>query len=428
MTKRIIVIKRANKTPTLPVLLDPAQGDAEPDEASSAETQEQHSLPPRLKPGRAWHFESLISPLRRPVSWAIIAGAATCLIAVAWMLTPTSPGDRQTTAATGFPSPPASVPARRVSPPLDRAGSIERSSPPAPADAAKETSPAFPAPPAHPQIRTVRPKFPDAFRGTVTVHEPVVATASKPSPLGPSAQRQPHSLRPAQDNAAGPIVPPAAQISALESFYGVASLRREASRRLGPPTLSKDRRSDTRLGASTLDADLSSPASETVPPVSTDRVRPLGLRYTFEDSGQRHPPRPTLTVEANQDAYLYVWTQGPDGDWHRMSPPEHAGEDAARVEKGKRYVLSTKDSLSLGMDKPDPVLIVLSRLPQPDVEAPPVLSPSPLGAEPPSSGGGNEQLLREEADEPTAHGSYERAVYVVETEPHPSSHLAIAPR
>jgi hypothetical protein len=180
-----------------------------------------------------------------------------------------------------------------------------------------------------------------------------------------------------------------------------------------------------------MEIDLSSPAIEDEPPllpVSTDAIRPLGLRYTTGGVGERRMRGPLLTVEANQDAYLYVWTRALSGDWHRVSPPEHAEDNAARVEKGKRYMLSAKEPLPFGFEPHYlRVLIVLSRLPRPGIYVPP--GPYQGGTEPPAPVVAHDHhLLREEAEEPTSHGTYEKAVYVVETAPHPESHLAFTAR
>jgi hypothetical protein len=416
MTKRIIVIKKAKSAPSAGLSDQDATG-APDNTAAPRQIAEEVAAPPRLEPASVGPFQLLTSRRRPLVLSAMAAGAAACLVAVAWLLKPATPDDRRTATLLNAPPLAGSVPSLLPSSPLDVPGSLGPPSLPETKAAVNPAPPAehrSPSAPARKTARLVRPKYPDAFRGTVIVREQVLATAKKPL-SGQSFHWE------------APAVPPLAHASALESFYGMTSLRHETPYTLMIPNLS--RHAASRI-VPPMEIDLSSPASDDWPmqPVSTDAVRPLGLRYTMGGSGERRVRSPLLTVEANQDAYLYVWTRASSGDWQRVSPPEHAEDNAARVEKGKRYMLSAKEPLPFGFEPHDlPVLIVLSRLPRPGSDAPPV--PNQAGTEPPASViAQDHQLLREEAEEPTAHGTYEKAVYIVETAPHPESHLAITTR
>jgi len=421
MIKRTIVIKRAKSVS--PAGRSDRDATGAPDNAAAQQIAEEEAVP-RLEPARVGRVHLFTSLRRPPVLAAMAAGVAACLVVLAWLLKPATQDDRQTSASTNGPPLTASVPSPLPSSPLDVP---QQSS--LPETKVAEVSPASPAEdrssaaPTRKTVRIIRPKFPDAFRGTVIVREEVVATAKKP--LSEQSSHRQAAYTPVNDSARQ-TVPPLTHASALESFYGITSLRHEGPYTLVIPNLSRH----ASQIVPPMEINLSSPVSDDGPlqPVSTDAIRPLGLRYTMGGTGERRVRGSLLTVEANQDAYLYVWTQASSGDWHRVSPPEHAEDNAARVEKGKRYMLSAKEPLPFGFEPHDlPVLIVLSRLPRPGVDLPPV--PDEAGTEPTASViAPDHQLLREEAEEPTDRGTFEKAVYVVETAPHPESHLAITTR
>jgi hypothetical protein len=169
-------------------------------------------------------------------------------------------------------------------------------------------------------------------------------------------------------------------------------------------------------------------------------VTPLGLRYSIlrgvaeEKSGESA----RLTVEANDTGYLYVLGQDAGGAWTVLFPGKETGAEAARVEKRRRYTIPPTGAFTFAEPSGDNrLLIVFSRQPRADLRGAPEaglfadLRSDKKKAQIDDLAGrarkqaGTHALLTEEVEERTSTGSSEKAVYVVDPSPDPSSSIMV---
>jgi hypothetical protein len=124
-------------------------------------------------------------------------------------------------------------------------------------------------------------------------------------------------------------------------------------------------------------------------------LMPLGLRYSV--AKQR------LTIEANDNAYLYVLGRNTAGALMPLFPGKGTGAEIARIEKWRRYTVEAPSDVTQ-------VTIALFRHARPDLQGAPVSPPS-----------ATTPLLVEKAEEAAPTQESERAVYVVAPRSDPSA-------
>lgn len=116
-------------------------------------------------------------------------------------------------------------------------------------------------------------------------------------------------------------------------------------------------------------------------PVSTKTNAPLGLRYSLlkidrgsavevaTDEVFRAGDRIRLSVEANDNGYLYIVSRGSSGIWKALFPSPEIEGGSNVVERGRRYEIPSGYTFTFdeqpGAEK---LFIVLSRRPEPDLE------------------------------------------------------------
>ena len=107
----------------------------------------------------------------------------------------------------------------------------------------------------------------------------------------------------------------------------------------------------------------------------------LGLRYTVlkrvegemapvaPDSTFRAGDRIQISVEANDNGYLYIVHQGSSGTWKPLFPSAEIEDGNNRVEKGRTYIMPPGSRFyfdeQAGEEK---LFLILSRQPEPDLE------------------------------------------------------------
>ncbi len=110
---------------------------------------------------------------------------------------------------------------------------------------------------------------------------------------------------------------------------------------------------------------------------------PLGVRYSILKrgaSGQfnevapdtvfRSGDRIRLSVEANDEGYLYIVHRGSSGTWKLMFPAAGGAEGSNRVARGRHYLLPPDSMFSfVGDPGEEKLFLVLSREPEPDLES-----------------------------------------------------------
>ncbi|WP_447978598.1 hypothetical protein [Candidatus Nitrospira bockiana] len=374
--KTIVIIKRPAAPPPRP-----AAGDSPllaPRQAPDAG----HSAPPR-PPASAPVLQAVATPrwltwCRQPASWAIVGGLTLAVLGALVIVRLIERLPAQTRRSVTAVSAPA--PAAEPTPVLRTADSAQM-----PREAHE--------PDGLPRAPIVRPKFPAAFQGEVRVYDQlIVRSARQLSASLPGTDEAEARERPGGGGGRAPQ-----EIGAAALFRG----RRmpNASEGAGPRSTGSERSAESRP------------------------LIPLGLRYTIERTGRGGAPR--LSIEANQDGYVSLWGRDTDDLWRRLSPPEHDDVSTARVEQGQRYVLAPKRDAEPDGVEASPVVLVLSRHPEPHAwlagRADPGMPGQPFAAL------FGRPFHREEVEEPSRDGRREKVVYVVEAEPHPSSHLVIDP-
>ncbi len=116
-------------------------------------------------------------------------------------------------------------------------------------------------------------------------------------------------------------------------------------------------------------------------PVSSKTYAPLGLRYSLlkidrgaavevaTDDVFRAGDRIRLSVEANDNCYLYIVNRGSSGIWKVLFPSQEIEGGSNAVERGRRYEIPSGYTFTFdeqpGAEK---LFIVLSRRPEPDLE------------------------------------------------------------
>ena len=200
-------------------------------------------------------------------------------------------------------------------------------------------------------------------------------------------------------------------------------------------------------------ADTREPAAAA--PVSLAANRPLGLRYSIlkqvsgartgevdSDAVFRSGERIRLTIESNDNAYLYIVQRGSSGNWSLLFPsPEISGGNNL-IQGGRQYEVPAGHWFAFDEQAGEEKLfIVLSRPPEPDLERM-IYSirqghPEPPATAPAEQTAGNRLLAQnlppigddvvgkirsqvvardlvfEKVDESTAGEKKEKAVYVV---------------
>ena len=104
----------------------------------------------------------------------------------------------------------------------------------------------------------------------------------------------------------------------------------------------------------------------------------LGLRYAILKmtgvDATEVPPSTTfhsgdriqLRIQANQDGYLYVVSQGSSGGWQVMFPGKATGQGANRVKAGEDHTSIFRFDAKPGVEK---LFVVLSRQPERDLDS-----------------------------------------------------------
>jgi hypothetical protein len=110
---------------------------------------------------------------------------------------------------------------------------------------------------------------------------------------------------------------------------------------------------------------------------------PLGVRYSIlkrNSSGQfeevapdsvfRSGDRIRLSVEANDEAYLYIVHRGSSGTWKLMFPAANSAGGANHVVRGRHYLMPPGSMFTfVGEPGEEKLFLVLSRQPEPDLES-----------------------------------------------------------
>ncbi len=189
------------------------------------------------------------------------------------------------------------------------------------------------------------------------------------------------------------------------------------------------------------------PPSSTAPDVPIVPVAtryPLGLRYSILKVGStgaqevdaetvfRPGDRIRVSVEANDDGYLYIVSRGSSGAWSVLFPSAEIAGGDNRIERGRRYEIPSGYSFAFDHTPGDERLfVVLSRQPERDIDrliyslgrppAPEANAPKVLLAQNRLDDGlvgrlrnvYSRDLIIEKVDETTAGARAEKAVYTV---------------
>lgn len=383
------------------------------------------------EPHRSWGQE-IHTWVRRPSSWALAGGVAVAVLAVTLVLReggpPTLQPDQRTASLppTASESPPAL-------PPITGAPSPQKK---------PETT-------AGDKLQSI--EAPESKADRLPAEKDAGRMARQPSsspPQGESAAGA-SALRKEQPLAQRFNARPPEKGRARELFYGTTMPGKRAEKE---PEAQDEPTRATRSEKTTGAKERAKVGAEGAPgagPPSTMReaapmapppVTPLGLRYSILRGGaeEKAGESARLTVEANDTGYLYVLGKDAGGAWTMLFPGTETGEEAARVEKRRRYIIPPTGAFTLaGPSGDNRLLLVFSRQPRADLREAPE---SGLFADL-RSGKKNAQtealpgrarkqaetraLLMEEVEEQTSTGGSEIGVYVVDPSPDPSSSLMV---
>ncbi len=175
----------------------------------------------------------------------------------------------------------------------------------------------------------------------------------------------------------------------LEAVSPAAAARRTAVAKSGAAKVAPGSRRTTAAGPKpvtstaavtgvTTAADRSpGPTTGKVPIINAAYTR-LGLRYAIlkmNGAEATEVPLSTrfhsgdrlqLAIEANNDAYLYIVTQGSSGAWSVMFPAKSRNEGSSRVKAGEEHTTMFRFDAKPGVEK---IFVVLSRVPERDLDS-----------------------------------------------------------